>query len=185
MPLTRGHIYLVKANDELLSQCACGDGRITFPPQMDCPWCGCGWLFTCVQCRKAFAFAKGVVVEESWEQTAACDLRGRWNKEPERKEVGDWVGAMRELLADVVPGTEYVCLDGRLIPTSETSAAFDGWHSQHDLPYVPQVAALSDPSVLQSVLAQPRVLAITRNAGRRSITSRCCRPARVAGPATE
>lgn len=44
-------IYLIKDNDDLCSHCACETAYITFPPQMDCPWCGCGWLFSCTACR--------------------------------------------------------------------------------------------------------------------------------------
>lgn len=155
MPLTHRHIYLVKANDEVVSHCKCGDGRITFPPQMDCPWCGCGWLFTCIRCRKAFTFAEGVVLDEAWEETAASDLRRRWNREPEQIDIDQWVDAMKELLADVIPGKRYVCLDGRIISVSEESVSFDGWHSRHDLDRVPQVTALSDPSILKATLGNP------------------------------
>ena len=151
MPFTQGHIYLAKASDKLVSHCRCADGLITFPPQMDCPWCGCGWLFTCIGCGKAFTFAKGIEVPEPWEETAKRDLR-RWGKEPPRDRVSEWVEAMKELLRDVNPGEEYVCLDGMIIPTTATSVCFEGWHSRHDLPFVPQVAALQEPSVLDSTL---------------------------------
>jgi hypothetical protein len=82
-----GHIYLKKANDELVSHCRCAEALITFPPQMDCPWCGCGWLFTCIECRRAFAFAEGIVVDELWEETAARDLRNRWKTDPSNQDV--------------------------------------------------------------------------------------------------
>ena len=106
MPLNDDHIYLAKANDNLVSHCRCAEALITFPPQMDCPWCGCGWLFTCIVCRKAFTFAKGVVVSEPWEETAKRDLRNR-GKEPTVDEVSEWVNAMKELLSDVRVGEEY------------------------------------------------------------------------------
>ena len=156
MPLTTSHIYLVKANDLLISHCHCGDGQITFPPQMDCPWCGCGWLFTCITCRKAFCFAKGIVVYESWEDTAKRDLRNRSKTDPTDDDVKSWVGAMKVLLADVVEGPQYVCLDGFIIPTTDSAIRFEGWHSRHDLPYVPQVLALSDSSVMQSSIGNPK-----------------------------
>src|SRR6266566_1407987 len=53
-------IYLRKANDNLVSHCKCDEAYISAPSQMDCPWCGCGWLFTCSHCRKAFTFAEAV-----------------------------------------------------------------------------------------------------------------------------
>src|SRR5688572_5768660 len=97
---------------------------ITFPPQMDCPWCGCGWLFTCIACRKAFTFAQGVLVNETWEATARRDLTNGWRKEPSEEEIGQWVEAMRELLAEVQVGRQYVCFDGLIIPTDAANVRF-------------------------------------------------------------
>jgi len=156
MPLDTTHIYLRKASDRLVSHCKCSSGLITFPPQMACPWCGCGWLFTCIECRRAYTFAKGVVLNESWEETAKRDLRSGWGKEPTVQDVQSWVGVKRGLLGEVVEGEEYVCLDGLIIQTSVSAVRFNGLHSRHDLPYVPQVAAVSDPSVLQLVLGDPK-----------------------------
>ena len=45
-------VYLKKASNELISHCGCEESRISYPAQMDCPWCGCGWLFSCITCRK-------------------------------------------------------------------------------------------------------------------------------------
>jgi len=151
-PKKNGHIHLAKANDDLVSHCRCAEALITFPPQMDCPWCGCGWLFTCITCRKAFTFAKGVFVPEAWEQTAARDIRNQTGNEPEPDDVTAWVGAMKELLSDVRVGEQYVCLDGMIIPVRAHAVRFEGWHSVHDLASVPQVAALRDPTLIESVL---------------------------------
>jgi hypothetical protein len=156
------HIYLAKANNDVVSHCQCAEALITYPPQLDCPWCGCGWLFTCIECRKAFTFAKGVIVEESWEQTAMRDLR-TWQEDdgsvspwaPEGGEVAKWIEVMKDLLSEVRVGEQYVCLDGLIIPTNATSVRFEGWHSRHDLPFVPQVQALRDRSVVSSLLSNP------------------------------
>jgi hypothetical protein len=74
------------------------------------------------------------------------------NEEPTLDEVSEWVDAMKELLSDVSVGEEYVCLDGMIIPATATSVRFEGWHSRHDIAFVPQVAALTDASVLDSLL---------------------------------
>ncbi len=37
-------VYLVKANDDLVSHCRCERTFIGAPSQIDCPWCGCGWV---------------------------------------------------------------------------------------------------------------------------------------------
>jgi hypothetical protein len=146
-------IYLVKDNDDVCCHCTCETAYITFPPQMGCPWCGCGWLFTCMSCRKAFTFARAVEVDETWNQLAVRDLRGAWRKPPEQKDVDGWIGAMKELLADVELGKQYVCLDGLFIPTDATGVSFRGWHSEHDLDFVPQVEALTDRSIVERLLA--------------------------------
>jgi hypothetical protein len=147
------HIYLTKDNANLTCHCKCDNALITFPPQMDCPWCGCGWLFTCIECRKAFTFARGVEVDESWEDLAVRDLTNQWGKNPSPKDVNSWVESMKELLADIEVGGQYICLDGAFIPVEADAIDFTGWHSRHNLPYVPQVAALKDKSVVQQVLS--------------------------------
>ena len=145
-------VYLVKDNDELVSHCSCQRAYITFPPQLGCPWCGCGWLFTCTDCRKAFTFARAVEVDESWEELARRDLVRKWNQSPSEGDLAEWIGAMQELLADVEVGRQYVCLDGLIIPTDAREVRFCGWHAEHDLDFVPQVAALDDYLVVENVL---------------------------------
>jgi hypothetical protein len=89
---------------------------------MDCPWCGCGWLFTCINCRQAFTFAKAVVVDEPWEEIGRRHVQNRWGKPPEENEVPRWVDAMKELLAGIEPRKEYVYLDGQSAPMLLPSA---------------------------------------------------------------
>ena len=56
---------------------------IAAPVQMESPWNGEGWLFTCLNCRKNFTFARAVEVEESMEELAALDLEARRGTELE------------------------------------------------------------------------------------------------------
>ena len=149
------HVYLIKDNDDLISHCDCEMAYITFPPQMDCPWCGCGWLFSCIECRKAFTFARGVEVDEPWEELGRRDCTNRSGEPPDEDEVQEWVGAMQELLAEVEVGRRYVCLDGLIIPADAAGVEFEGWHARHNLEFLPQVAALDDPSIIDSLLANP------------------------------
>ena len=146
------HIYLAKDSNDLISHCRCTHALVTFPAQMNCPWCGCGWLFTCIECRKAFTFASGIEVNESWEDTARRDITNKWG-DATQQDVSDWVAAMEELLADVEVGGRYVYLDGAVIPVEERTVRFDGWHSRHDFDCVPQIAALADYSIVQQVLS--------------------------------
>ncbi|MGH7170711.1 MAG: hypothetical protein ACRELG_10570 [Gemmataceae bacterium] len=147
------HVYLVKDGNDLVCHCHCEPALVTFPPQLSCPWCGCGWLFACIECRKAFTFARGIQVDESWEELAVRDLTNKWHKKPSKRDVKSWMAAMKELLADVEVDRRYVCFDGAIIPVDAGGLVFDGWHSHHDLEYVPQVAALQDPSIVQQVLS--------------------------------
>jgi hypothetical protein len=145
-------IYLAKENDDLCSHCSCETAYITFPPQMDCPWCGCGWLFSCITCRKAFTFARGVEVDESWDELARRDLAA-WHRPPTDEDVEEWIKAMKALLSKVEVGKQYICLDGYIIPTDASGVRFRGWHSEHDLDFVPQVAALDDYFVMENILS--------------------------------
>jgi hypothetical protein len=151
------HLYLRKANDQLISHCRCAaaDALISSPGQMDCPWCGCGWLFTCVVCRRAFTFAEAVEVDESWEAIAERDIRGLYRRAPEEGEIEDWVESMQILLRDIEPGKQYVYLDGWVIRIDAEDIQIEGWHSRHELEVVPQVAALGDSRLRLEMLGSP------------------------------
>lgn len=149
------HLYLRKANDDLVSHCKCDkvDALITTPGQMDCPWCGCGWLFICGRCLKAFTFAEGVEIDESWEETGDRTIRAHYRRDPEPGEVEEWVGFMKILLKEVQVGGKYVYFDGYVISATADGLAIEGWHSHHDLGFVPQVAAIHDPAVRDGLLS--------------------------------
>ena len=148
------HIYLRKANDDFVSHCRChrGDALIAAPSQMDCPWCGCGWLFTCGVCRKAFTFAEGFELNESWEETADRNVRAFFRREPEPEEIVEWIECMKILLKGVECGEQYVYFDGYVIPVTADGITMEGWHSHHDLDFVPQLAASSDAEVRDALL---------------------------------
>lgn len=147
------HVYLQKANNDLISHCECETTLIAYPGQMDCPWCGCGWLFSCLNCRKAFSFAVGVETSESWEALAHKDYSGRLDRDPVGDEISEWIASMKDLLEGVEPGENHVYFDGAFIPTSAKGLEFDGWHSRHLIHFVPQLKAMKDESVVVSLLA--------------------------------
>jgi hypothetical protein len=146
-------IYLKKANNDLVGNCKCNDGRITYPPQQNCPWCGCGWLFTCISCRQAFTFGVGVELETTWEELAVADWKGWGMERVSKKTISGWVTDMKRLLADVKPGQVYACLDGRLFEKDARNIAFDGIYASHTLDRLPHVEALANRSVEEEVLA--------------------------------
>jgi hypothetical protein len=155
MPIleARKIVYLVKANNDLISHCACAHAFVGAPVQMDCPWCGCGWLFLCPTCRKVFTFARAEEVELTWEELAHKDLDGKWDDHPVRaKEIREWISLMKILLKDLKVGKDYVYIDGWVFPTDSRKLRFEGWHAIHDLDRVPQSAALKDRSLLDRTL---------------------------------
>ena len=154
-PSPSSHIYLAKANNELISHCRCvgEDVVVTSPAQLDCPWCGCGWLFSCMKCRKAFTFAVGIETDVPWEELARRDLLGHGVDSVEAEDIADWVQAMQDFTKDVKPGEVYVYLDGGVLPAKATPVQFMGWHAMHSFDFVPQVISLNDPQVLEETLA--------------------------------
>ncbi len=145
-------VFLARANNDLISHCKCEKPFIGAPAQMDCPWCGCGWLFVCPKCRKAFTFARAEECELTWEQLAHNDLDGKYGRQPCQEEIDDWIGFMKVLTKDIQPGKVYVYIDGWVFPASEKQLHFEGMHARHDLPVVPQAAALSDRQSLEKTL---------------------------------
>ncbi len=121
---------------------------------MDCPWCGCGWLFTCLTCRKAFSFAIGVEIDSTWEELAREDLSG-WPTEPADDDIAQWIAAMQEILADVQPERQYAILDGSVFPADAKDLEFSGWYAYHKLESLPQVEAMIDDSAIEKTLANP------------------------------
>lgn len=147
-------IYLEKANDDAISFCKCGDGRISYPPQADCPWCGCGWLFTCVSCRKAFTFARGVELDCTYEELARKDLKIMLNREPNEDEIEEWVEEITKVLSVVKVGQTYVILDGNIIDVTDTDIDFEGWYAKHKFEQLPQVRAIENMEVIHEHLTQ-------------------------------
>lgn len=123
-------------------------------PKTICPWCGCGWLHSCITCRKAFTFARGVEVDETWQELARRDLTA-WPRAATDEDIEEWIKAMQELLAGVEIGKQYVYLDGLIVPSDASGVHFRGWHSEHDLDFVPHIAALHDYFVMENILSNP------------------------------
>lgn len=148
-------VYLRKANDDVVSHCQCGDGRIGYPPQMDCPWCGCGWLFSCTNCQKVFMFAIGVELDTTWKALARESITSSWQSPPTDDDCEAWIGDMTDMLEIVEPGELYVILDGIVIPADVTNVEIEGIHSRHAFDQLPHIEALSNPSVLNDTLGDP------------------------------
>lgn len=110
---------LVKANDDLISHCSCDTAYAT-NGQLDCPWCGCGWLFTCSTCRRAFTFAR--VVELA---VPPDDERVYQGADLDFFEVGELA----------------LYLDGMLLGPRDADIDFAGYFARHVMPKLPHANA--------------------------------------------
>lgn len=147
-------IYLKKLNDDVISHCSCDDGRIAIPQQADCPWCGCGWLFSCLTCRKAFTFAEGIEIKnQSWEEIAREERKNYGDINPDEETIELWIEAMKELLRSVEVGKKYCIIDWEVFAVDATDIFFQGLYGSHSFDRLPQVEALDNPSVLDRELA--------------------------------
>ncbi|MCJ8273007.1 MAG: hypothetical protein MJK04_26865 [Psychrosphaera sp.] len=148
-------IHLVKANDDLVSHCKCQQGIVGEPGQMDCPWCGCGWLFSCSNCRKAFTFAIAVEIDKTWEELALQDLYSYNKQTPDATSIADWIENMKAMTGHIELGQSYVYLDGAFIPADMQDFKLSGWKTTHKFDTTPQIAALEEPSVIEHILSNP------------------------------
>jgi hypothetical protein len=136
------HKTLVKANDDMISFCKCTEAFAT-KGQADCPWCGCGWLFSCIDCRKAFTFAKVALTYHSPEDLVRRDFL-KFGGKPENIDPADVKAAAeyrRNEIAGLELGTVCVVIDGEVIPVTARNIEFDGWHSHHSFELLPHVTA--------------------------------------------
>ena len=148
-------LYLKKKNDDFISHCNCGESIVGDSGQLDCPWCGCGWLFSCTKCRKAFSFAEAAYINKTWEEIAQEDLKGFSGNEPSQQDIEDWVECMQHMTSHLVEGETYIYLDGCFIPAQEENFTFDGLYSNHTFIKTPQIIALEDNKIVDSVLSNP------------------------------
>ena len=109
-------------------------------------------MFGCVFCQRGFVFAKCIEIDASWEGLARRDIEGVLQRPAREDEIEQWGARTKRMTRDLVPGRRYVYLDGSYLRADSGFISFDGWHAKHDLSYVPQVAALRDPGVLDRVL---------------------------------
>jgi hypothetical protein len=144
--------FLFKANDDVLSFCACENEPAMSSGQMDCPWCGCGWMIACGKCRKSFIFAEiretGIpLVELGRREVAARGLEGITEED-----IAGWAGEMAAELAPFAVGQIVVYLDGSYWPVDATDIAFAGYYAAHNLARLPHAEALEEPERLRAIL---------------------------------
>ena len=142
--------FFFKKNDKVLSYCQCVNEPANSSIQLDCPWCGCGWLFTCSKCQKAFTFAEVRETDQSLLELGRRDLTARCPVS--ENEIAAWAQAMSEVLDCFKLGDTVIYLDGSYWTVDATDVEFTGDFAAHKLAYLPHAEALSEPSRLQTVL---------------------------------
>ena len=120
--------------------------------QMDCPWCGCGWLITCSKCSKAFTYAEIRETDIPLIELGRREVLRRGLTSVTEKEIEDWALAIQTDLADFPVGQLIVYLDGEYLPLNSKNIQFEGWYAKHKLEKLPHLEALKNPELLNSML---------------------------------
>ncbi|RYZ15133.1 MAG: hypothetical protein EON61_01070 [Alphaproteobacteria bacterium] len=143
--------YIAKSSNDVLSHCTCEGEIAAGPAQLDCPWCGCGWLISCMECRKAFTFARVIDIDRTYEDIVREDFSRRdvEASEDDIQESAEW---MAEAFADLTVGDIVVYLDGAYLSVDTTNFTYDGWFAQHDFDRLPHAVALEQPNALNETL---------------------------------
>ena len=140
---------LVKANDEVLSHCRCeGAPLASVPSQMDCPWCGCGWLICCGDCGKAFTYGRVVEADTDYASFIRSDFSRRGYTTIDDEDVRLCVIAMEQVMAPFAVGQVVVFLDGWYHALDAGPIRFEGDYAVHDLERLPHRVALDQPDYL-------------------------------------
>lgn len=143
--------FITKANDDVLSRCTCTGVIAAGPAQLDCPWCGCGWLISCMNCRKAFTFARVIDFPGSYRDIVREDFQRR-GEDVTEDDITRGALWMEEAFSNLKIGDIVVWLDGAYMPLDTANFAYDGWHAQHDFDRLPHAVALEQPGALQQTL---------------------------------
>jgi hypothetical protein len=146
---------LAKANDDVLSHCKCSTPLASIPMQLDCPWCGCGWLICCTQCRRAFTYARVVEVDTDYQTFIEGDRRRGKLSDFDPEELRDCALWLEDALADIPVGQTVAYLDGMYFELHSELGLFEGLYATHELEHLPHFIALTEPQHLRATLGEP------------------------------
>jgi hypothetical protein len=146
-------LWLVKDSDDVVNWCTCAESAAGTFPQADCPWCGCGWLFSCAFCRKCFTFARFEWFDESLESLAQRLARAQYGDRMAEDAAVEMARFMAWAAEGWNAGDRVVVIDWQLIGVGEEGPfEFDGAFAHHELEELPQVQELATPGVLEATL---------------------------------
>lgn len=120
--------------------------------QMDCPWCGCGWLISCSKCAKAFTLAEVRETDLSFEELGRREVDRRGLLDISEDEIKDWAAGMADVLEPFAVGDIVVYLDGSYFNIYAEKINFDGYFASHDFDRLPHAKALENPTILLEIL---------------------------------
>lgn len=149
--------FLFKANNDVLSHCACDGEPAMSTTQLDCPWCGCGWLFSCSKCKKAFTYAVVKETDLSLVELGRREVesRGLTGKVTE-DDIAEWAEAMAADINRFDIGQVVVYLDGTYFPVDAKDVSFDGYFAHHEFSTLPHADALEHPDALSQAFSDPQ-----------------------------
>jgi hypothetical protein len=162
--------FLFKANDSVLSFCRCIGEPAMSTGQLDCPWCGCGWLIACSKCLRPFTFAEVretdvPIAELGWREAKARGLSSNVTEE----KIAEWAEGMIEALDPFDIGDIVIYLDGSYWTVDSTNIEFTGYFAKHQLERLPHAEALADESRLRAILGDKNYWLEREDADRESL----------------
>jgi len=125
--------FLFKANNDILSFCQCENEPAMSAGQLDCPWCGCGWMIACSKCTKSFIFAEVRETDIPLIELGRREAAARGFKTVTDEDIAEWAEGMAEVLDNFEVGDVVVYLDGSYWTIDSTDVEFDGFYASHKL----------------------------------------------------
>jgi hypothetical protein len=144
--------FLFKANDQVLSLCNCVGEPAMSTRQLDCPWCGCGWLIDCSKCQMPFTFAEVRETDIPIAELGRQEAKARGLSTVTEEEIAEWAAGMTEALDHFDIGDIVVYLDGSYWTVDSTNIEFTGYFAEHQLERLPHAEALADTPRLRAIL---------------------------------
>jgi hypothetical protein len=144
--------YIAKANDNVISHCKCRAPLASPPGQLDCPWCGCGWMICCTDCGKAFVYGKVVNADDTYDTLIRMNYVRRGYTNVTDEELQNDARMMEEMLTPFEVGDIVVYFDGCYFSVGEEPIEFEGLYASHKLDRLPHAIALKRPEYLREVL---------------------------------
>src|SRR3546814_13186225 len=94
--------------------------------QLDCPWCGCGWLIPCLTCRKSFTFAEVRETDITLIEFGRPEVVARGLPNVSEEELAEWAEGMAVAIDEFEVGELVVTLDGHYCTTAPVTISFGG-----------------------------------------------------------